>query len=216
MANRSKSIHPILGKQLKELRQERGLTQRELSERLGKSESTVRMWELGKSEPDLETLNRLARIFGVTADGLLGKEVSNRGNLSSLPDGLRMIPVFESVSAGLGTMAQDDVVDYCPCYIPSLSEAEETICLRVKGDSMYPKIEDGDVIQVHKQESVDSGSIAVVLLDGDEGLVKRVLYGEDWIELVSINPMYPPIRLEGPDVLRLRVVGAVRKIIKDV
>ena len=74
---------------------------------------------------------------------------------------------------------------------------------------MYPKIEDGDIIVVRKQDSVDSGDIAVLLLDGDEGLVKKVNYGSDWIELVSINPEYKPRRFEGREVLRLRVVGKV-------
>lgn len=74
---------------------------------------------------------------------------------------------------------------------------------------MYPKIEDGDIIIVRKQTSVDSGDIAVLLLDDDEGLVKKVNYGSDWIELVSINPEYKPRRFEGREVLRLRVVGKV-------
>ena len=69
---------------------------------------------------------------------------------------------------------------------------------------------------MYKQSSVDSGTIAVVLLDGEEGLVKRVEYGADWIELHSINPMYKTMRFEGRDVLRLEVVGAVKKIIKNV
>jgi repressor LexA len=67
---------------------------------------------------------------------------------------------------------------------------------------------------VHKQTSVDSGSVAVVLLDGEEGLVKKVLYGEDWIELHSFNPMYPVMRFEGKDVLRLKVVGLVKTVVK--
>ena len=68
----------------------------------------------------------------------------------------------------------------------------------------------------NKQTSVDSGSVAVVLLDGDEGLVKKVFYGADWIELHSINPMYPPVRFDGPDVMRIQVVGLVKKVIKEI
>lgn len=127
-----------------------------------------------------------------------------------------MVPLFESVSAGFGALAINDVQDYVPLYFTSPIEAAETICIKVHGDSMSPKIEDGDIIQVHKQDSVDSGSLAVVLVDGDNGLVKKVLYGETWIELHSINPMYKPMRFNGPDVERVRVVGLVKKIIKDV
>nr|DAL88823.1 MAG TPA: Repressor protein CI [Caudoviricetes sp.] len=135
-------------------------------------------------------------------------------NISAVfSDHIRMIPVFESVSAGFGALAENTITGYQPVRIVSDTEAEETICIRVTGDSMYPKIEDGDIIQVRKQESVDSGDIAVVLLDGDEGLVKRVLYGRNWIELHSINPMYPVQRYEGIDVQRIRVVGLVRSVI---
>ncbi len=126
-----------------------------------------------------------------------------------------MLPLFESVSAGFGAAAYDYIVDYIPGYVSPL-EAKETICIRVKGDSMYPKIEEGDIVQVHKRSSVDSGKIAVVLLDGTEGLIKRVEYGANWIELHSINPMYPVMRFEGAEVLRIKVIGLVRKIIKDV
>ena len=61
----------------------------------------------------------------------------------------------------------------------------------------------------------ESGSIAVMLLDGEEGLVKKVLYGDNWIELHSINPYYPVRRFEGEDVLRLRVVGLVKGIFRE-
>ena len=54
------------------------------------------------------------------------------------------------------------------------------------------KIENGDTIVVHKQNSVDSGQIGVFLIDNEEGVVKRAnyVYGENWLELLSINPEY--------------------------
>ncbi len=129
---------------------------------------------------------------------------------------IHLLPLYETVSAGFGVQARDQVVDYMPCYISNASEARESLCIKVTGDSMFPKIENGDIIQVQKQTSVDSGSIAVVLLDGEEGLVKKVVYGDDWIELHSINPMYQTQRFEGQEVLRIQVVGLVRKVIKDI
>ena len=63
-----------------------------------------------------------------------------------------------------------------------------------------------------RQASVDSGSIAVVIVDDEDGVIKRVVYGDDFIELQSINPMYPPRRFEGRDVLRIRVFGLVKEV----
>ena len=188
---------------------------------IGLSNSAFSRWD-DKSIPRETTLIKLADYLGVTVEDLLKEDIQPPSRVPSdtlYPldqQNIRMIPLFESVSAGFGAAAVDEVVDYLPAYIPDAQEAAETICIKVHGDSMFPKIEDGDVIQVHKQESVDSGSIAVVLLDGEEGLVKKVVYGETWIELHSINPMYKIQRFNGRDVLRIRVVGLVQKIIKDV
>ena len=187
---------------------------------IGIAPATFSCWT-DETIPRKATLYRLADYFGVSVDYLLGKEQPRseepKQQLYALDESrVRMIPLFESVSAGFGTLAVNDIVDYVPLYFASALEASQTICIKVHGDSMYPKIEDGDVIQVHKQDSVDSGSIAVVLLDNEEGLVKKVVYGETWIELHSMNPMYKTMRFNGADVKRLRVVGLVKKIIKDV
>ena len=89
------------------------------------------------------------------------------------------------------------------------------IWVNVQGDSMSPLIDDGSKILIKKQESVDSGQIAVVLIDGEEAVVKKIQYGKDWIELISVNPYYPPRRFEGSEVLRVRVVGLVKQIMKE-
>ncbi len=180
---------------------------------------SITKWKNG-TIPNGTTLQKIADYFGVTVDYLLGNEQKKTPDIKPNAVFLDMsrvyeIPVFETVSAGFGAIADDCIVDYTPLYFTDPGEAAETICIKVKGDSMYPKIEDGDIIQVHKQDSVDSGTIAVVLLDGDEGLVKRVVYGDGWLELQSINPYYKPMRFTGADIMRVRVVGVVRKLIKN-
>lgn len=184
---------------------------------LGFSNSTASFWKKANNPPKREALEKIASYFNVTVDYLLGKqeqtEQSNVGAVFS--DGIRMVPVFESVSAGFGAYADNHVVDTIPLLIRSSHEADETICIRVTGDSMSPMIEDGDLIQVHKQDSVDSGDIAVVLLDGEEGLVKKVVYDTEFIDLISANPSYNTRHFEGEEVLRLRVVGKVKRVIRD-
>ena len=80
---------------------------------------------------------------------------------------------------------------------------------------MSPLIDDGSKILIRMQDSVDSGQIAVVLIDNEEAVVKKVEYGSDFITLISINPYYPPRRFEGSDVLRVRVVGVVKEVSKE-
>ena len=185
---------------------------------LGFSKATATNWKKGSQLRDT-TLKKIADYFGVSVEYFKG-ETERAQAESEVIDldqrKMRMVPLFETVSAGFGAYASDNIEDYMPLYFSNPSEALQTICIKVRGDSMYPKIENGDIIQVHKQESVDSGSIAVVLLDGDEGLVKVVEYGSDWIELHSINPMYPPMRFDRAETAKIRVVGLVTQVIKGI
>ena len=199
------------------LSKKKGTTRKELCHYLGIGINQIKRWETNGTIPNPCILTAIASYFGVSVDYLLGKETNPRSELIFLPDSNGyMIPLFESVSAGFGAYPDDNIIGYELCYIESKEEAAETICIKVSGDSMYPKIENGDVIQVHKQDSVDSGKIAVVLVDGEDALVKKVVYGSTWIELHSFNPMYPVMRFDGEDVLRVRVLGQVRTIIKRV
>lgn len=206
-----------MGDRVKAARQKKGYTQEELAQKLGyKSRSSVNKIEKERDIPR-SMIVKIAKILDVTPAYLMGWDkqnpVNEKPNVAAVfDDSFRMIPVFESVSAGFGTYADSHIVDYMPLRIVSDSEAAETIAIRVTGDSMSPKIEDGDIIQCRKQDTVDSGSIAVVLLDNDEGLVKRVVYGPEWIELQSINPYYPPRRFEGSEMMRIRVVGLVKGV----
>lgn len=188
-------------------------------ERIGIPSSEYEKWS-SENYPSMDSIQKLAKLFHVPIEHLTEDQESaeeQKDNLNFLElNGVRFIPVYENVSAGFGVCAINDVIEYIPLYIVNHQEANETLCIRVRGDSMSPKIEDGDIIQVHKQPSVDSGSIAVVMLDGEEFLVKQILFGETWIELRSLNHLYKPFRFNGLDMDRVQIVGLVKKIIKDV
>ncbi len=196
---------------------DRNITPNFVARELGLSSGSVTSWKKGKV-PHHNTLLRIGEYFGVSVDFLLGSSVNSKNDRLYLLDkeNIYMIPLFESVSAGLGTYPEEYATDYIPCYIGNPTEARKTICIKVNGDSMFPKIEEGDTIQVHLQSSVDSGAVAVVLIDGEEAVVKKVIYGTNFIELHSFNPMYPVRRFEDKEMLRVRIEGLVKKIIKDI
>lgn len=176
---------------------------------MGFSSSAVVKWRRGAKVRGAN-LQKVCDYFGVPStyfDETPNVEVLPLANVFE-------IPIYESVSAGLGAYASSSVLGYMPIYLDNASLAAETLCIRVKGDSMYPKIENGDTVVVHKTDYVESGTIAVVMFE-DEGYIKRIEYAGDKVLLHSINPMYPPLTFEGADVARLRVVGKVVKIVKD-
>lgn len=207
---------------IQRLLQEQGKSKKDLCAYIGVSATNFGNWVAGRNVSFMKYTHKIAEYFNISVDCLLNFEqkenaplYEEQSNVQGVyTQNIHMIPVFESVSAGFGTMPIDYIIDYEACYISSPSEAKDTICIKVKGDSMYPKIEDNDLIQVHKQDCVDSGSIAVIMLDNEEALVKKVVFGENWLELHSINPMYKTMRFNGTDTKRVQVLGLVKKIIK--
>lgn len=210
-----------IGEMICARRKELGLTLEEVGQAVGVGKSTVKKWESGFiANMRRDKIAKLSKVLDVSPTVFLTSEKDTSEDKASeieilSQSNIYSIPVYESVSAGFGVQAIDDVIDYIPVFFKHKTDADRALCICVTGDSMYPKIEEGDKIVVLMQESVDSGSVAVMLIDGEEAVVKKVVYGDDWIELHSFNPMYPVRRFNGEEVLRLRVLGLVKQVIKE-
>ena len=203
---------------LRSLRIKAGMNQEELAKKIGCAKSTISMYENGAREPNFETLEAIADIFNVDMNTLIDRKQPQiqPENLTVLPsDKIFMRPLYNSVAAGFGAPAENTIVSYIPTFINNSLEKDKYIWVNVEGDSMSPLIDDGSKILIRMQESVDSGQIAVVLIDNEEAVVKKVEYGTDYVTLISVNPYYPPRRFEGREVLRVRVVGVVKEVSKE-
>lgn len=236
----TKQMQEIVAR-IKTRREDLGLSFQQLADLTNMSKSTLQRYETGgiKNIP-LDKLEVLARALSTTPEWILGwnREITDLDKtiLSRFPgfnpgknyineldsvsplssNNIFMRPLYDSVAAGFNVLAQNTVVGYIPTQIPSPSEQDKYIWVNVVGDSMSPMIDDGSKVLIKLQESVDSGQIAIVLIDDEEAVVKRVVYGEDWIELQSVNPYYPPRRFEGQDVQRIRVMGLVKEVSKSI
>lgn len=207
-----------IGERVKAAREAKGYTQEALAHLLGyKSRSSVNKIEQGRDIPR-DIIVKLAKLLDVTPSYLMGwddAEEKPQPNAQLMPqEKIRMIPVFESVSAGFGIGAENRVVEFIPLFIQSDTEASRTICVRVCGDSMHPQIQDGDLVQVLKQDTAETGDI-VVILDGDNGYVKRFIHGKNGVVLESFNTAYPPMKFTRKESNDLRIVGVVKRVIRD-
>ena len=185
---------------LKFYREQRGLSQTELGKIVGVATSTISMYELGKREPDFETEEALADFFNVSLSNLRGKPSSEA----------RSLPVYARVAAGIPLEASGEVVDYEE--IPeAMARTGDYFGLRVVGDSMEPKISDGDTVIVRKQDDAESGEVVVVMVNGSDACVKRLKKFPGGIMLVSTNPAYEPITYTAEEIERLpvRIIGKV-------
>lgn len=172
--------------QLKILRKRMGLTQAAVASSLGIDRSTYAKYESGQSEPNFEMLNKISALFGTTLDLLI------TGTSAPSSTGGKWIPVLGDVAAGIPIEAVEDIVDYEEIDA-ALAATGDFFGLRIKGSSMEPRIREGDVVIVRKQDDADTGDTAVVMVNGDSATVKRIKKEPDGsLWLLPNNPAYDP------------------------
>lgn len=212
------------GDKLKECRRAKNMTLEELALKYnrrfdgGLSKGTLSKYENNKQEPLVSVVHNLTEILDISSDYLLGR--SDNPNINdAAPDSLSNdnvynIPVFDSVSAGFGRLADSAPKDFVPTFLPFGAQPDEYVRINVSGDSMSPLIDDGSQILVRLQPTVENGAVAVVMLDNEEAFVKKINYGMNYIELESINPYYPLKRFENEETSRITILGAVKEVTK--
>ena len=198
----------MLGKRLKELRKEKNVTQMDLARQLGVTQQAVGKWETGRSSPDPETLLRLAEYFSVTTDTILGREGAARvGQVHAYVSAEQaMVPVVGTVRAGYGALAFEED---CGAEPATVRDPDNYFYLVVRGNSMEPRIHDGDLALVRKQSALDDGDLGVVVYGEGEGTLKRFLRKGNAVVLQPFNPEYDPVILAGEELEHLYVAGKV-------
>lgn len=160
-----------------------------------------------------EVLMSTARILDTSVEYLKGEtndplfRLENIG-MTTLPyigKGLR--PVVGKASAGMGVIAEQEILGYTT--VDEEYDTDYFFWLQVNGDSMSPVIDDKDLVLVERDAPVETNTVMVVVVDDNDGFVKKVYIDEDTITLSSYNPEYRPMVFGGSDVARLRFIGKV-------
>ena len=185
---------------IKSAREDLKLTKRELAKRIGVHESSINKYEKGLVDIPLSKISELARVLKVTEAYLMGWEEKSEQPTQGL-----QIPVLGTVAAGIPISAVEDILDYEE--VPQSWESQgEFFGLRIKGDSMEPRMESGDVVIVKQQSDANSGDTVIVLVNGDDATCKRLQKTDNGIMLVSTNPKYPPMFYSTEDIQTKPVV----------
>ncbi len=194
---------------IKDIRKARNIKRSYLAEQLGVSKQTLYKWENEEDKtPSLERAVQIANILGCSLDDLISEAGEFQASKPFDTDTV-LLPVYADVSAGMGEVADDRVIYYSDAS--SKYGTGEYFYLKVKGDSMEPVIHNGDLLLVKRTPSVDNGKVAVLLIDGEDGVVKKVIYDKHTVTLLSYNEKYAPRVFEGADKQRLYVLGEVIK-----
>lgn len=212
MADSTKSV----GKLIYDRRTELGITQKEVADFVGVSEATVSRWESGHIDnmrrDRIAALSKILRMSPLAIMGIDDDLSSRLPNMVSVESRTFRIPVVGRVAAGQPILAQEEIIDYEYIDERLHKGGDQYFGLIVKGSSMEPTIHDGDTIIVRVQESVESGQIAVVLVDGEDATVKEVKETDTGLTLIGHNvAVYAPhfYSREEVEKLPVRIIGRV-------
>lgn len=184
----------------------------DLAKRTGISESTISQYRSGYAEPKKDRLQLFADVLEVNPAWLLGIDVPmSTSNIctGSVNKGIK-INVLGRVAAGIPIEAIENVID--TEEIPeSMAKCGEYFGLRIQGDSMTPRICDGDTVIVRRQDDAETDQIVIALINGNDATCKRLMKFYGGISLISFNPAYPPMMFTNEQIEKMpvKIIGRV-------
>lgn len=210
-----------------ELLKEKGVKNIDVSRATGIVASTFSDWKKGKSSPKYDKIQKIADYFGVEPDWLSGKSefktkkemLQHFDDITDIPalksDVFRLergmkIPVLGNVAAGTPIFAEENYIG-SEEISEELASTGEFFGLKIKGDSMSPRIMEGDTVIVRQQDDAESGDIVIVLINGDSATCKRLMKYQEGIALISFNPAYEPMKYSNKNIIEkpIKIIGKV-------
>lgn len=225
---------------IKRLREQHKLTQKEFGAIAGVSDKAISKWETNNGDARMGAIKRICDHFGVKKSELIDELVPVRpalpsdfkcetigdsggiafptspitsdsiGEVWKAPEQV-YLSIIGVVRAGPGGIAFEDPQGYATVDRGSVPSGSRYFYLRVKGESMAPEIMPGDLALVREQPEVEYGELAVVIVDGEEGTIKRVFPRNGEVFLQATNPSYN--RTEKAD--NIKIVGKVKKTVRE-
>lgn len=197
----AKEIQETFSKNLKYYLKIRNKTQLDLAKAIGVSNTTINNYVKGYNTPRMDKLDKICNYLRIERSDLLN---TSSGEEKKTVSALK-IPVLGNVAAGIPITAVEDILDYEE--VPSSWQSQgEFFALRIKGDSMQPRMESGDVVIVKQQSDANSGDTVIALVNGDDATCKRLEKTDNGIMLVSNNAKYPPMFFSEEDIVNKPVV----------
>lgn len=195
-----------LGKKIRMLRERSGMSQADLGKLLGITDKAVSTWENDKKIPRMGKIEKMCSIFGIRKSDLLEDDVEITMPSNAIPIGeMKKIPLLGQIACGKPILAQENITDYID--LPSHIHAD--FALICKGDSMIGAgIQDGDIVYIRKQDVVENGEIAAVIVNEEsEATLKRFYRVGDMVTLNAENSQYAPFVFRDEEINQLHIAG---------
>lgn len=192
-------------KDLKRLMENKSGSVKAFSKDIGLAYTTVRsILERGIFNSKVENVIKICKGLNIKPEEIM--EI-DEPKVETMP--VKKIPVVSQISAGLPIYSEENLIDYIYFATDKIDSNKEEFALRISGDSMDKIFQDGDVVVVEKDSTVENGQLGVVMINGYNATVKRIRYNDDQVILIpeSNNPNHYPQVYSAKD--EVEIVGRV-------
>lgn len=193
---------------------EKGLSQEKLGELLGKTQGAIAHWLNGRREPSIDDIANIMKILGISEISLH----SDANVQERIKDDIEFAGVIKQGSipvVGEAVMGIDGEFDMCEKlagYLQIFSDDPKAFSVKVKGDSMFPRINAGEFVVVEPSSLVIAGDDVFVRTSEGKNMIKRLSYHRDGVyQLLSVNQQYPPLTIDEVDIEFIYFVAAIVK-----
>lgn len=191
----------------------------ELHEKTNISESLISKYLSGNAVARQRKLSILSEALNINPVWLMGYDVPMENNISTdeLGNPTTDIPLLGTVKAGYNYLAQENIIEKINVETSLVGDGSDFFALKVKGDSMSPIFIEGDIVIVKKQNDCENNEIAIVIVNGDEGTIKKVRKTEQGIILQPLNPAYAPLIFTNEEIksMPITIVGIVKQLKRE-
>lgn len=221
--------YPETAKRLRDAMTEKGIIAQELADRSGVKKSSISQYINGSHKPSNQSSGAMASVLNVNPLWLMGFDVertSDPDRFKRYAEGFNRkfaeteygkpvaIPIVRRVAAGIPLTAFDEILGY-EAIPESVATTGTFFALKISGDSMSPTVMDGDVVICRQQPDAEDGQIVVALVNGDDGLCKRLKkYSDGSVALMSDNASYKPMYFNSAemDTIPVAIKGVVKEL----
>lgn len=198
-----------IGKNIKKIREENNLTQKEFAEISGVTDKAVSMWEQEKREPRMGALQKISDKFGVKISEIIGD-----GAAISIQSNTVTVPVLKQIPLNISVVSKKDICGYIKIDETNINKFQNYIFYEITDDRMSPVFLKNDKVLIHLKNYINTGSYGVISVNGEKPFIAKIMYYGERVELISENKNFETLCFQSSEFKKLKVLGEIKQLIR--
>ncbi len=196
-------------KNIKRLREENNLTQKELAKIAGVTDKAVSMWEQGVRVPRMNALQKMAERLCVKVSDI----ISDDSCLTS--EAFCSIPLVRKLPVSYSKLLSADILSHLPVLQGEIFTGEKYVFYTLTEDNMSPLMQKGDTVLVHLKNFITSGRFAMLSIDNKEPIAAKIIFSGNEVKVLSEKEGAEDLIFSAEEFSRLKILGEIKKLIRN-